>query len=198
MAVRTKKERTSLSSILSSCFLLSLSLPLSTAGSREPFDLRAQLTESALGPVLFMAEQQVVVSGISGPLAVFRLPSPALTRDLQRQIKRELGVRVRDQQLLVGLIELPPSAVLPSEDDCGPITLLRVKRRCYGCDKNRPLRKCAACLSVYYCGQTCQRIDWKRHKREDACRERQKALAICAAARAKATAAEQLAEVKAA
>ncbi len=71
-----------------------------------------------------MAEPQVVLSGISGPLAVFQLPFPVLTRDVQREIKRELGVRIRDQRLLAGLVELPPSTVLPSEDDCGSHTLL--------------------------------------------------------------------------
>ncbi len=137
-----------------------------------------------------------MVSGISGPLAVFQLPFPVLTRDVQREIKRELGVRIRDQRLLAGLVELPPSTVLPSEDDCGPITLLRVKRRCHVCGRRRRLWKCAACWSTYYCGPRCQRLDWRRHKQEDACREHQKALAICAATRAKPAGAEPLPDVK--
>ncbi len=123
-----------------------------------------------------MAEQRLVdVYGVSGQLASLRLPVPVYVVDLHRAIKKELGVRVRDQRLCRQCAPLLPSDVLA--ESCGPVTLVRAGRLCFVCGRRRWLRKCAACLSVYYCGPMCQRFDWRRHKREDSCKERGKALA---------------------
>ncbi len=116
----------------------------------------------------------MMVYGIAGHLASFSLMSPVCVRTLQRAIKLELGIRKRDQRLIRGLVELMPSDVLPP--DCEAITLVRVKRRCYMCGSRRRLRKCSACLSIYYCSESCQYNDWPRHRRDDNCKARGAAL----------------------
>ncbi len=123
-----------------------------------------------------MAEQrQIDVYGISGQLASLQLLAPVYVVDLQLAIKQELGVRVRDQRLYRQCAPMLPSDVLA--EDCGLVTLLRAPRRCSVCGRRYRVRKCAACLSVYYCGPLCQRLDWRRHKREDSCKRRGRALA---------------------
>ncbi|KAG2701046.1 hypothetical protein I3760_06G025100 [Carya illinoinensis] len=39
-------------------------------------------------------------------------------------------------------------------------------RRCDGCFTSSNLRKCSACHVVWYCGSTCQKLDWKLHRLE--------------------------------
>jgi hypothetical protein len=48
--------------------------------------------------------------------------------------------------------------VLPEEDTFKKIL------KCRRCRKQTKLMKCSICESVWYCGATCQKEDWKRHK----------------------------------
>ncbi|XVE95420.1 hypothetical protein REPUB_Repub02eG0095400 [Reevesia pubescens] len=38
--------------------------------------------------------------------------------------------------------------------------------RCDGCFSKSNLRKCSACQVVWYCGGTCQKVEWKLHRLE--------------------------------
>lgn len=40
------------------------------------------------------------------------------------------------------------------------------RRYCAACYGLQATKRCARCVSVYYCGQTCQAAHWKRHKIE--------------------------------
>lgn len=44
-------------------------------------------------------------------------------------------------------------------------------KACRVCGITAGLNKCALCLSVAYCGIKCQKIDWKRHKKEECVRK---------------------------
>ncbi len=121
-----------------------------------------------------MAEQPIMVYGIVGHLASFWMTPPVCMRSLQRAIKKELGIRVRDQMALQGMVELVPSDVLPLA--CEAIMLVRVKRLCQICGWRKRLRTCSACFSAYYCSTTCQQMDWPRHRRGDNCKARGEAL----------------------
>jgi hypothetical protein len=35
---------------------------------------------------------------------------------------------------------------------------------CASCGKTEKLRKCSKCKAIYYCGEECQRADWRKHK----------------------------------
>ena len=48
--------------------------------------------------------------------------------------------------------------LLPDEKKGKPIV------KCRRCRKEANLMKCSVCESVWYCGATCQKEDWKRHK----------------------------------
>ena len=48
--------------------------------------------------------------------------------------------------------------LLPDEKKGKPIV------KCRRCRKETKLMKCSVCESVWYCGATCQKEDWKRHK----------------------------------
>ena len=48
--------------------------------------------------------------------------------------------------------------VLPDEG------MLKKILKCRRCCKESKLMKCSVCESVWYCGATCQKEDWKRHK----------------------------------
>ncbi|XP_062146363.1 histone-lysine N-methyltransferase ASHR1 [Alnus glutinosa] len=41
-----------------------------------------------------------------------------------------------------------------------------VDSRCDGCFASSNLKKCSACHVVWYCGSTCQKLDWKLHRLE--------------------------------
>ncbi|GLT70883.1 hypothetical protein SLA2020_429360 [Shorea laevis] len=41
-----------------------------------------------------------------------------------------------------------------------------VDSRCDGCFTSSNLKKCSACHVVWYCGSTCQKLDWKLHRLE--------------------------------
>jgi hypothetical protein len=42
----------------------------------------------------------------------------------------------------------------------------RPSRECAKCSKSGASSRCSRCCSIYYCSQTCQATDWKRHKSE--------------------------------
>jgi hypothetical protein len=48
--------------------------------------------------------------------------------------------------------------VLPDEEKLDSIV------KCRRCRKQTKLMKCSVCENVWYCGATCQKEDWKRHK----------------------------------
>ena len=48
--------------------------------------------------------------------------------------------------------------MLPDEEELNKIV------KCRRCRKESKLMKCAVCERVFYCGATCQKEDWKRHK----------------------------------
>ncbi len=42
----------------------------------------------------------------------------------------------------------------------------KVKKKCANCNimRNKELKKCGGCRKIYYCGNECQRNNWKYHK----------------------------------
>ena len=41
-----------------------------------------------------------------------------------------------------------------------------IKNCCHTCGKKTTCKKCAKCEEISYCSRKCQKIDWKRHKKE--------------------------------
>ncbi|OMO98267.1 hypothetical protein CCACVL1_04268 [Corchorus capsularis] len=68
---------------------------------------------------------------------------------------------------LITTKELYPGEVIISQEPyvCVPNNTL-TEPRCDGCFSKRNLKKCSACQIVWYCGSTCQKLEWKLHRLE--------------------------------
>ncbi|GAV76218.1 SET domain-containing protein/zf-MYND domain-containing protein [Cephalotus follicularis] len=68
---------------------------------------------------------------------------------------------------LVSTRDFYPGEVIISQEPyvCVPNNSL-VNSRCDGCFVSRNLKKCSACQVAWYCGSSCQKLDWKLHRLE--------------------------------
>ena len=93
------------------------------------------------------------------------------------------GVVVKLGHLWRAHVDLVPDALQPSMQDVasGPFALqamhymaaptkaeAHVCARCHAAagEGGGPLRACAACKGVLYCGKACQHADWRQHQRQ--------------------------------
>ncbi|OMO50097.1 hypothetical protein COLO4_38233 [Corchorus olitorius] len=68
---------------------------------------------------------------------------------------------------LITTKEFYPGQVIISQEPyvCVPNNTL-TEPRCDGCFSKSNLKKCSACQIVWYCGSTCQKLEWKLHRLE--------------------------------
>jgi len=57
-------------------------------------------------------------------------------------------------------------AVIIKGDKCICRRIQQQQKRCGKCRKQNVKNKCSKCKHQYYCGEECQKGDWKRHKKE--------------------------------
>ena len=117
---------------------------------------------------VIMTSRIVTVTGMSGHLLDLELPrGDIFCKEVMREIKHEVGIRMCDQRIICGGAVLSPLNILPSEDDDLILTLVRVKAMCGKCGRRRRrkhLFRCSACPGVAYCDSACQRADWINHR----------------------------------
>lgn len=98
---------------------------------------------------------------------------PATERDvvtIQRRIHALTGVPMEALQTLTDAIRRNPEAVLDELALHGDMRRAismdaDAMRVCSGCKKyGYNLGKCSGCKQAHYCGQECQKADWKTHK----------------------------------
>ena len=94
-------------------------------------------------------------------LSYVQVPPPATVRAVKAAVKRALGVRKREQRLLL------PSGALARDDDPwngDVLKLCRALPSCSWCATPGAPSLCGACRRVSYCDKVCQTSDWRRHK----------------------------------
>ena len=116
------------------------------------------------------------VAGLGGHLCHVELRERYSTvHCLQHAIKGKLGIRKREQRLLVGTAPCRPFELVKDLDiplAGGAVTMVRGRRhlRCFprgarGLFGRLPkLKDCAGRKGAYYCDSSCQRKDWPRHR----------------------------------
>ena len=116
------------------------------------------------------------VAGLGGYLCHVELRGwGATVQSLHHAIKGKLGIRKREQRLLVGIAPCRPFELLKDLDvplAGGVVTMIRGRRhlRCFSCGARGlfgmlpKLKSCARCMDTYYCDSSCQRKDWPRHR----------------------------------
>ena len=123
---------------------------------------------SKLGTMMDEETQLLVnIVGLEGPLCELLMPASATFWNLKQWIKIALGIRKREQRLLVGLDWTDPrgslGAVFPHAQKCC-VTLVRAPVHCQRCGADADLKRCAGCNDAYYCGWSCQTADWQQHR----------------------------------
>ena len=116
------------------------------------------------------------VAGLGGHLCHVELRERYSTvHVLQHAIKGKLGIRKREQRLLVGIAPCRPFELLKDLDvplAGGVVTMIRGRRhlRCFSCGAGGlfgmlpKLKSCARCMDTCYCDSSCRRKDWPRHR----------------------------------
>ncbi|XVF36853.1 hypothetical protein REPUB_Repub19eG0094200 [Reevesia pubescens] len=68
---------------------------------------------------------------------------------------------------LISTKDFYPGEIIISQEPyvCVPNNSL-TESRCDGCFSKSNLKKCSACQVVWYCGSTCQKLEWKLHRLE--------------------------------
>ena len=88
--------------------------------------------------------------------------APLTVRDVQRLVKRSLGVPKKALHIVDGAVRLAPRDIMPASSTLGVLVTAPVCAYC-GAASER-LRTCSSCLDASYCGIPCQRKHWRLHR----------------------------------
>ncbi|KAM7252931.1 hypothetical protein ACFE04_025549 [Oxalis oulophora] len=91
-----------------------------------------------------------------------------MENDLQ-QLGLTVSVNQSKGRCLVTTKDFNPGEVIISQEPyvCVPNTNTSPVNKCDGCfASTSSIKKCSACHTVYYCGSSCQKLEWKLHRLE--------------------------------
>ena len=102
------------------------------------------------------------INGLSCEMMMIDIETVALW-DIAKQVKEDFGTPVSEQIYYNGTSQISKSSQIEAQ---AVLTMVRVQVECYNCGRKldkHPL--CAQCLDANYCDETCQREDWKTHRK---------------------------------
>ena len=116
-----------------------------------------------------MALRCITIDMVNGESLPIEIPhEKVFVLDLMREIRSKLHLSKREQRLLFEDTILKACDQIPAHHDLA-LTLVRVPPNCEFCFTERTypesLFYCSMCRHVTYCGQVCQKSDWRRHRR---------------------------------
>ena len=116
-----------------------------------------------------MALRYITIVMVNGASLLLAIPhGKVFVLDLMREIRSKLHLSKREQRILFEGTILKACDEIPAHHDL-VLTLVSVPPNCVFCfiEQTYPqtLLYCSRCRHVTYCGQICQRSDWRRHRK---------------------------------
>ena len=116
----------------------------------------------------YFSMPQVCVHTLSGQRWCFECPNGSTFKVVKFHTKRSLHIAKRMQHLLVEGSWVTPREMLDhyATNDAPGVTLVVAPAVCGFCgERGAQLKRCSGCDDAYYCSASCQRNDWRDHKK---------------------------------